>query len=82
MAKKAQFGSRIGLVAATVGSAVGLGNVWRFPAEAHVELLCLSHLKLIFCDSIISYIDAISHGYFFVVRSETRATGFNRESLN
>lgn len=34
MAGKAQFGSRIGLIAATVGSAVGLGNVWRFPAEA------------------------------------------------
>lgn len=33
MAKKAQFGSRIGVIAATVGSAVGLGNVWRFPAE-------------------------------------------------
>lgn len=32
--KKAQFASRIGLIAATVGSAVGLGNVWRFPAEA------------------------------------------------
>lgn len=34
MASKAQFGSRVGLIAATVGSAVGLGNVWRFPAEA------------------------------------------------
>lgn len=34
MAKKVQFGSRIGLIAATVGSAVGLGNVWRFPSEA------------------------------------------------
>lgn len=33
MAKKIEFGSRIGLIAATVGSAVGLGNVWRFPAE-------------------------------------------------
>lgn len=33
MAEKAKFGSRIGLIAATVGSAVGLGNVWRFPAE-------------------------------------------------
>lgn len=33
MAKKAEFGSRVGLIAATVGSAVGLGNVWRFPAE-------------------------------------------------
>lgn len=36
MAKKKnknEFASKIGLVAATVGSAVGLGNVWRFPAE-------------------------------------------------
>jgi NSS family neurotransmitter:Na+ symporter len=32
MAKKGQF-SKIGLIAATVGSAIGLGNVWRFPAE-------------------------------------------------
>lgn len=37
MAGKAQFGSRIGLIAATVGSAVGLGNVWRFPAEAQAN---------------------------------------------
>ena len=37
MAKKTQFGSRIGLIAATVGSAVGLGNVWRFPAEAQAN---------------------------------------------
>lgn len=34
---KAQFASRIGLIAATVGSAVGLGNVWRFPAEAQAN---------------------------------------------
>lgn len=33
MGEKVKFGSRLGLIAATVGSAVGLGNVWRFPAE-------------------------------------------------
>ena len=33
MAEQKTFGTRLGLIAATVGSAVGLGNVWRFPAE-------------------------------------------------
>lgn len=37
MAGKTQFGSKVGLIAATVGSAVGLGNVWRFPAEAQAN---------------------------------------------
>ena len=31
MSNRANFGSRIGIVLATAGSAVGLGNVWRFP---------------------------------------------------
>ena len=29
--ERANFGSRLGIVLATAGSAVGLGNVWRFP---------------------------------------------------
>lgn len=37
MAEKAKFATRIGLVTATVGSAVGLGNVWRFPAEVQTN---------------------------------------------
>ncbi len=35
--EKSVFSSKIGVVAATVGSAVGLGNIWRFPAEAQAN---------------------------------------------
>jgi len=31
MSDRANFGSRLGVILATAGSAVGLGNVWRFP---------------------------------------------------
>lgn len=34
---KVKFSSKLGLIAATVGSAVGLGNIWRFPAEAQAN---------------------------------------------
>ena len=31
--KRGRFGSKIGVVMAAAGSAVGLGNIWRFPTE-------------------------------------------------
>lgn len=34
MKERGSFGSKIGIVLATAGSAVGLGNVWRFPYTA------------------------------------------------
>lgn len=33
MAAKTKFNSKLGVIAATAGSAVGLGTIWRFPAE-------------------------------------------------
>lgn len=32
--KRIKFASKLGLIAAAAGSAVGLGNIWRFPSEA------------------------------------------------
>ena len=32
--ERANFGSKIGAILAAAGSAVGLGNIWRFPYEA------------------------------------------------
>jgi len=32
--KRIIFGSKLGIVAAAAGSAVGLGNIWRFPSQA------------------------------------------------
>src|SRR5690554_5942643 len=32
--KRVTFASKIGIVAAAAGSAVGLGNIWRFPSQA------------------------------------------------
>lgn len=32
--QRANFGSKLGVILATAGSAVGLGNVWRFPYMA------------------------------------------------
>lgn len=31
MSKQSTFNSRMGVILATAGSAVGLGNIWKFP---------------------------------------------------
>lgn len=35
MEKRSQWGTRAGFILAAIGSAVGLGNIWRFPATAY-----------------------------------------------
>lgn len=35
MEARSQWGTRAGFILAAVGSAIGLGNIWRFPAEAY-----------------------------------------------
>lgn len=35
MENRSQWGTRAGFIMAAAGSAIGLGNIWRFPAEAY-----------------------------------------------
>ena len=49
---RGSFGSKIGLILATAGGAVGLGNVWRFPYMAGQEggaafILVYIHIRTI-----------------------------------
>ena len=44
MEKRGTFGSKLAIVLATAGSAVGLGNIWRFPfmtGHVHPCLFCM-----------------------------------------
>lgn len=58
MTERGNFGSKIGVILATAGSAVGLGNVWRFPYMAGenggaafivIYLVCILMLGLPAC---------------------------------
>lgn len=32
---RGQFGSKLGFILSAAGSAVGLGNIWKFPGKAY-----------------------------------------------
>ena len=48
--ERVNFGSKIGAVLAAAGSAVGLGNIWRFPYETgnHGDFLINHFMKALF----------------------------------
>ena len=55
METRHNFGSKLGAVLASAGSAVGLGNVWRFPTEVgnnggaafiFIYLLCIAFIGI------------------------------------
>lgn len=37
MEERSQWGTRAGFIMAAMGSAIGLGNIWRFPSEAYAN---------------------------------------------
>ena len=39
--ERVNFGSKIGVILATAGSAVGLGNIWRFPYMTREKMAVL-----------------------------------------
>ena len=47
--ERASFGSKLGVILATAGSAVGLGNIWRFPYMAGQNGGAVFIMIYIFC---------------------------------
>ena len=47
--ERARFGSKLGVILATAGSAVGLGNIWRFPYMAGQNGGAVFIMIYIFC---------------------------------
>lgn len=54
MNKRANFATRLGAILAAAGSAVGLGNIWRFPCEAGANGGAAFILVYIFCIAFIT----------------------------
>ncbi len=55
MASRSGFSNRFGFIAAAAGSAVGLGNIWRFPAETGANGGAAFLLVYLLCTVLIGY---------------------------
>lgn len=81
---RASFGSRLGVILATAGSAVGLGNVWRFPymtgqnGGALFILIYLVCVLLLGIPCIISEFIIGRAGQSNTARAYSRVSGGNR----
>ena len=80
MKKRERFGSRFAVIAAMAGSAVGLGNIWRFPYVlgqyggaafilVYIAASLLVALPIFFAESVM--VSSISSTYFSCEASAT-----------
>ncbi len=72
MSNRATFGSKIGVILATVGCAVGLGNIWRFPYMLGANGGAAFLLVYIVCIIILGFPVMITE--FFIGRHTNRNT--------
>lgn len=81
---RANFGSRLGVILATAGSAVGLGNVWRFPymaGENGGAVFIITYLVCVFLlgiPCIVSEFIIGRHAQANTARAYANASGGNR----
>ena len=86
-AARANFGSRLGIILATAGSAVGLGNVWRFPYMAGQNggavfiIIYLACVLLLGIPCMISEFIIGRHGQSNTARAFSRMAGGSAWSL-
>jgi NSS family neurotransmitter:Na+ symporter len=70
MKQRATFNSKLGLLMAAVGSAVGLGNIWRFPCEAGEHGGGAFLIVYIFCVLILGTVVMLAE--FFIGRASQK----------
>ena len=85
--ERASFGSRLGVILATAGSAVGLGNIWRFPYMAGQNGGAVFILIYVFCVLLLGIPCMISefiigrHGQANTARAYRKVSGGTAWSL-
>ncbi len=77
--EREQFGSRLGVILAIAGSAVGLGNIWRFPyiaGENGGALFIICYVIILFCIGLPILMTELSIG-----RAAKKSVGYAFETL-